>query len=51
MAKKMVLSMRVVYEGEEIAYDMCVGRGEMTIKWLGEFVTSSFAFPVLFRSP
>ena len=28
--------MRVVYEGEEIKYDMPVGDGRMTIKWLGE---------------
>lgn len=39
--KKMLLAMRVVYEGEEIAYDMSVGDGKMTIKWLGEL-----SFPV-----
>lgn len=34
--KKILLAMRVVYEGEEIKYDMSVGDGRMTIKWLGE---------------
>ena len=45
--KKMLLAMRVVYEGEEIAYDMSVGDGKMTIKWLGEL---SFPFASLLYS-
>eukprot|EP00752_Nemacystus_decipiens_P008506 g7596.t1 len=31
----MRLDVRVVYEGKELAYDMPVGDGRMTIKWLG----------------
>lgn len=34
----MLLAMRVVYEGEGIKYDMSVGDGRMTIKWLGELI-------------
>ncbi|CAM9462721.1 unnamed protein product [Pylaiella littoralis] len=31
----MQFKIRVVYEGQEMAYDMPVGDGRMTIKWLG----------------
>lgn len=33
----MRLQLHVVYEGEELVYDMPVGDGRMTIKWLGEW--------------
>lgn len=33
---KMRLNMHVVYDGKELVYDMPVGDGRMTIKWLGE---------------
>lgn len=38
----MLLKMRVVYEGEEVLFDMPVGHGHgNTIKWLGEYPGTS----------
>eukprot|EP00903_Cladosiphon_okamuranus_P017255 g15900.t1 len=34
-SNQMKLRLQVVYEGKELAYDMPVGDGRMTIKWLG----------------
>lgn len=35
----MLLKMRVVYEDQEMVFDMSVGDGRMTIKWLGEITS------------
>lgn len=37
----MLLKMRVIYEGQEMVFDMSVGDGRMTIKWLGEIRATS----------
>lgn len=39
----MRLKVRVRYEGQDMAFDMPVGDGRMTIKWLGERARSSGA--------
>lgn len=33
----MKIELCVIYEGQEMLYDMSVGDGRMTIKWLGEW--------------
>lgn len=41
----MRLKVRVRYEGQDMAFDMPVGDGRMTIKWLGERAHVSGARP------
>lgn len=33
----MLLNIRVIYEGQHVTYDMRVGDGRMTVKWLSEW--------------
>ncbi|CAM9254084.1 unnamed protein product, partial [Hapterophycus canaliculatus] len=42
----MKVKMRIVYEGQEVAYEMPVGDGRMTVKWLGLAAAQRFTATV-----